>query len=101
MSLVSTMEWNLNCFDRAHHSQLVEAKRSLKIELDVEGQGQDQIVANNQIVTPPTPVINEGKMLNYEYDDLQTFVESKEDETQGNTIGRGFFGLSPLVQGKD
>jgi len=41
MSLVSTMEWNLNCFDRAHHSQLVEAKRSLKIELDVEGQGQD------------------------------------------------------------
>ncbi len=40
-SLVSTMEWNFNCFDKAHHSQLVEAKRSLKIELDVEGQGQD------------------------------------------------------------
>jgi hypothetical protein len=33
------MEWNLNCFDKAHHSQLVETKRSFKIELDVEGQG--------------------------------------------------------------
>ncbi len=39
-SLVSTMEWNSDCSDRAHHSQFVEAKRSLKIELDVEGQAQ-------------------------------------------------------------
>jgi hypothetical protein len=36
-------------------------------------------------------------MLDYEDDDLQTLVESKEDETQGNTTQRGFFGLSPLV----
>jgi hypothetical protein len=41
MSLVSTMEWNLNCFDKAHHSQLVETKRSLKRKLDAKGQGQD------------------------------------------------------------
>lgn len=34
-------------------------------------------------------------MLDYEDVDLQTPVESKEDETRGNTIGRGFFGLSP------
>jgi hypothetical protein len=29
-------------------------------------------------------------MLDYEDDDLQTLVESKEDETQGNTTQRGF-----------
>jgi len=34
-------------------------------------------------------------MPDYEDDDLQTPVESKEDETRGNNIGRGFFGLSP------
>ncbi len=75
------MEWNFKCFDRAHCSQLVEAKRSLKIELDVEGQRQEQIVANNQIVIPPTHIIHEEEMPNYEYDDLQTPMESKEDET--------------------
>ncbi len=101
MSLVSTMEWNLNCFDKAHHSQLVETKRSLKRKLDAKGQGQDQTMANGQIVIPPTRIINEGKMLDYEDDDLQTLMESKEDETQGNTTRRGFFGLSSLVQGKD
>jgi hypothetical protein len=36
-------------------------------------------------------------MLDYEDDDLQTLMESKEDETQGNTTRRGFFGLSSLV----
>jgi hypothetical protein len=36
-------------------------------------------------------------MPNCEDDDLQTPMESKEDETRGNTIGRGIFGLSPLV----
>jgi len=35
------MEWNSDCSDRAHRSQFVQAKRSLKIELDVEGQAQD------------------------------------------------------------
>ncbi len=40
-SLVSTMEWNSDCSDRARRSQFVEAKRSLKIELDVEGQAWD------------------------------------------------------------
>ncbi len=34
-------------------------------------------------------------MPDYEDVDLQTPVESKEDETRGNTIGRGIFGLSP------
>jgi hypothetical protein len=77
---------------RAQRSRLVEAKRSLKVELDVEGQGQDQAVADGWTVTPTTPVIHEEEMPDYEDDDLQSPEESKEEET---TLGRGFVGTSP------
>jgi hypothetical protein len=40
-------------------------------------------------------------MPNYEDDDLQTIMEPKEDEGWRNIVGRGLFGLSPLVQAKD
>jgi hypothetical protein len=37
-------------------------------------------VASISIITPPTPIIHEEEMPNYEDDDLQTIMEPKEDE---------------------
>ncbi len=58
-------------------------------------------MASISIITPPTPIIHEEEMPNYEDDDLQTIMEPKEDEGWRNIVGRGLFGLSPLVQAKD
>ncbi len=52
-------------------------------------------MADSWIVTPPTPIIHEDEMPDYEDDDLQSLVESKVEEAWGNTVGRGFFDLSP------
>ncbi len=55
-------------------------------------------MADSWIVTPPTPIIHEEEMPDYQDDDLQSPVESKVDEAWGNTVGRGFFGWSPGPQ---
>ncbi len=46
-------------------------------------------MADSWIVTPPTPVIHEEEMPDYEDDDLQSPVESKVEEAWENTVGRG------------
>ncbi len=48
-------------------------------------------MADSWIVTPPTPIIHEEEMPDYEDDDLQSPVESKVEEAWGNTVGRGFW----------
>ncbi len=55
-------------------------------------------MADSWRVTPPTPIIHEEEMPDYEDDDLQSPVESKVEEAWGTTVRSGFFGSSPGPQ---
>lgn len=71
---------------QTRRSRLVEAKHSLTIVADVEGKGQQQVVADSWAASVMTPVIQEEEMPDYE-EDLPPLVSLHTSPANGFWTG--------------